>query len=103
MLTITEGLEITTVGRFGQSCANFRSGGTRFSMPVWSAKTYVAKYNHKKQLKWFYTGCFGRTVSGRQPSDKFVKEVMESCANFLPDIIHLKKIKGPVWEVATLP
>ena len=92
-MEIIEGMEIITVGRFGQKCANFKSGGTRFSIPIWSAKTYVAKKNRKGVLKWFFKECFGRTVASHTPSDKFIQEVKEYKGTFMFDIVHLMKIK----------
>jgi hypothetical protein len=92
-LPVTEGTEITTIGRFGQKCANFKSGGTKFSLPIWSAKTYIAKKNKKGVLKWFYKECFGRTIASHKPSEKFIRQVKNDHKNYLPGIIHLKKIK----------
>lgn len=93
-MDIVEGTEIVTIGRFGQKCANFKSGGIKFSIPIWSAKTYVAKKTKKEgKLKWFLKECFGRTIADYEPSKKFTKEVMKEHKNFLPDIIHLKVIK----------
>lgn len=93
MTQIQEGMEINTVGRFGPKCANFKSGGRKFSIPIWSGKTYVAKRNRKGVLKWFYKNCFGRTVASWEPSMKFVKEVKAMKGTYMDGIIHLKKIK----------
>ena len=89
---IQEGTEIVTVGRYGQKCANFNSGGCRFSIPIWTGKTYIAKRNYKGELKWFLKGCFGRSVASHRPSEKLVEEVKAS-GNYMPCITHLMKIK----------
>ena len=91
--TYNEGTEIITVGRFGSKCANFKNGGCNFSMPIWSAKKYIAKRNDKGKLKWFFVSCFGRTVSGRVPSDKFVQSVKDEYTNYVDGVIHLMKVK----------
>ena len=97
-MTIQEGTEIITVGRFGCKCANFKSGNVSFSLPIWSAKKYIAKKNKKGKLKWFLTECFGRTIASHEPSSKFIKEVKNQAKNmdlkFEYGIIHLKKIKS---------
>ncbi len=91
---ITEGTEIVTIGRFGQKCANFKSGGKHFSMPVWSAKTYVATHTQRGDFKWFLVSCHGRTIASRYPSKKFIEEVKSKHSNFAHGITHLTKVKN---------
>lgn len=94
-MDIIEGTEITTVGRAGARRANFKSGRIKFTLPIWSAKTYVAKRTQKEgKLKWFLKSCHGRTVADFTPSQKFINETKRNCKNFLPNIVHLKKVKN---------
>jgi len=96
---VSEGAEIITVGRFGSKCANFQNGGCNFSLPIWSAKKYVAKRNEKGRLKWFFVACFGRTVSGFEPSDKFVQSVKDEYSNYGAGITHLMRVKDKLTLV----
>lgn len=81
MATLLEGTEVITVGRSGSSCANFKSGGKSFSMPIWTMKKYIAKKNYKGQLKWFLKSHIGRTIASKSPSDKLIKEAEEYSKN----------------------
>lgn len=93
---ITEGTEVYTVGRFGSKCANFKSGGISFSMPVWSAKKYVAKKNYNGELKWFLVCCFGRTVASKYPSKKLCTEVLEAYgSSYVNWCGHAQKVVQP--------
>lgn len=84
-----EGDECITVGRFGSKCANFKSGGQHLSIPIWSAKTYVAKKNYKGELKWFLKGCFGRTVA----SKRVPNSLTNSISNFPNYVVWCEQYK----------
>ena len=57
---------VICVGRYGQKCANFSSGGCKFSVPIWSTKEYIATVNKKTgELYWKLKGYCGPTGSGR--------------------------------------
>ena len=92
---IKEGDVFVTVGRYGQKCANFRSGGHKFSMPVWVAKRYVAKLNYVGEMKWFFVEHFGNSTSGWSASQKFVDNVKSEHSNFMPYIAHTMRVKQP--------
>ena len=88
-----EGNKIITVGRFGQKCANFKSGGFKLSVPVWSAKIYKAKKNYKGELKWFFVKHIGRTAAGKFVSDKLINETMKNSKYpFMLCVKHLDEV-----------
>jgi hypothetical protein len=94
---IMEGTEVVTVGRYKQKCANFKSGGIKFSIPVWSIKTYIAKKNYKGQLKWFLKSYKGRTVASKEPSQKILNEAIEygklENLPYVPDVTQYSKVQ----------
>jgi len=87
---ITEGTEVLTWGRDGQRCANFRRGGTRFSMPIWIGKTYRAVRRQRDGvLTWRLVGTHGPSLSGRSAAAGVVQHVAELAnATGLP-VLHV--------------
>lgn len=63
---IKPGDRVVSWGRYGIKCANFRRGGVKFSIPVWSAKIYEATARQRDgQLYWRLVENFGPTLSGQ--------------------------------------
>jgi hypothetical protein len=91
---VMEGVEVVTVGRAGSKCANFKSGGAHFSMPLWQVKTYIAKKNYKGELKWFLNAYHGSTRASKEPSQKLLNEATAYDLPYMPHVVHCSKVRG---------
>jgi hypothetical protein len=78
--------EVLSWGRYGSKCANFRSGGCRFSIPIWVGKRYKAEERKKDgKLTYRLVGTVGYSVSGDTIPKAVMRQVIaESKATGIP-------------------
>lgn len=95
-MAINEGQKVITVGRFGSKCANFKSGGVRFSVPVWIGKEYIAKRNRFGEMKWFYNGTIvNETIASKYPSQTYTDKIKAMASEdrpFVNYVVHLERV-----------
>lgn len=91
---------IATVGRFGDRTATVGSGGALFSLPIWIFKVYDVDWRATEhpggmlvvRPRARLSSCQGRSVSGPEPSARFIRECEERARAiglpFVPGIRH---------------
>ncbi len=87
----TEGSEVLSWGRHGSRCANFRSGGCRFSVPIWIGKKYKAiPRKSDGVLTWRLVLTFGPSVSGSRIPRTVTRYVLERAKETGETIHHVQ-------------
>ncbi len=73
MSVFLEGDRVCTVGRLGAAQAQVRN----MTFPIWTGKVYVARKRQRDGvLTWRLDYTFGGSRSGRAPSARFVRQLM---------------------------